>query len=226
MDNWLQKEFCCIYWQYSKHCNGCSNGCHRSRTQRTSNLDVREHDQLRRWCWYINISILFTWYRADFSYSNVKILLYWNTAQGLHAQLSCSGWTHQLKVQSSVLHCSIGLGELDRGPVGDSSLSDSTTQTLAPGRVPTSLFDVSASGLVTDGVPATSGQQNSCAATAAATDIMQLLRVHERRGLSSHGLKTTLSRFELFSVCLYDLWLRYLKRFGVLGQSHMIRLNG
>ena len=89
-------------------------------------------------------------------------------------------------------HCSTGLGELDRGPVGDSSsLPDSTTQTLAPGRVPTSLLDASGSNLGTDGMQSASGQQSSTAA-AAATDIMQLLRVHERRGLGSHGPKTAL----------------------------------
>uniref|UniRef100_A0A5K3F0T6 HTH TFE/IIEalpha-type domain-containing protein n=1 Tax=Mesocestoides corti TaxID=53468 RepID=A0A5K3F0T6_MESCO len=95
---------------------------------------------------------------------------------------------------------SSGLGELDRGAAtgnasGGSAKLDPTTQTLAPGRVPTSLHDTSNS---TDG-PQTSNQQNSSSSAnnanvTSASDIMQLLRVHERRGLGSHGPKSALNR--------------------------------
>lgn len=101
---------------------------------------------------------------------------------------------YMLNTISSLLS-RLGLGELDRGPTNDpSSAFDSTTQTLAPGRVPTNLLDPSSSS-TPDGAQSSSGLQNSTSTAAAisASDIMQLLRVHERRGLGIHGPKTALS---------------------------------
>ncbi|VDO00419.1 unnamed protein product [Rodentolepis nana] len=94
-----------------------------------------------------------------------------------------------------------GIGELKSG--GQTTSSNTTTstfpvqppepatQTLAPGRVPTNLVDNSRGGQDGGQSSANSNSHNS----AMSSDIMQLLRVHERRGLESHGPKTALSMF-------------------------------
>ncbi|BHF67331.1 General transcription factor IIE subunit 1 [Sparganum proliferum] len=93
-----------------------------------------------------------------------------------------------------------GLGELDRGggtasaadSAGSSANVDPITQTLAPGRVPTALHSTPDS---TDNTStAGSGSSQQTAGSSAASNIMQLLIVHERRGLGSHGPKSAQNR--------------------------------
>ncbi|KAL5107638.1 General transcription factor IIE subunit 1 [Taenia crassiceps] len=124
--------------------------------------------------------------------STVTIVLDAPTISNIAAPKERPIWMSESTIDSGL---GVGLGELDRGPANDpSSVSDSTTQTLAPGRVPTSLLDPSSS--TPDGTQSSSGLQNSTSSVAAtsASDIMQLLRVHERRGLGIHGPKTALNR--------------------------------
>ncbi|EUB63905.1 General transcription factor IIE subunit 1 [Echinococcus granulosus] len=125
--------------------------------------------------------------------STVTIVLDAPTSSNVSAPKERPIWMSESTIDSGL---GAGLGELDRGPTGDpSSTSDSTTQTLAPGRVPTSLLDPSSSS-APDGAQSSSGLQNSTSNVSAisASDIMQLLRVHERRGLGIHGPKTALNR--------------------------------
>ncbi|VDK22483.1 unnamed protein product [Taenia asiatica] len=125
--------------------------------------------------------------------STVTIVLDAPTSSNVTAPKERPIWMSESTIDSGL---GAGLGELDRGPTNDpSSASDSTTQTLAPGRVPTSLLDPSSSS-TPDGAQSSSGSQNSTsnAAAISASDIMQLLRVHERRGLGIHGPKTALNR--------------------------------
>ncbi|KAG5444156.1 General transcription factor IIE subunit 1 [Clonorchis sinensis] len=99
---------------------------------------------------------------------------------------------------------SAGLGDLDRGPgvhplstpmhttdaaftpaVGASvTLSDSLTQTLTPGRVPTGFSTLGATSLKETSSDASGSTNPTSSATSG--DIMQLLLIHERRGISSH----------------------------------------
>ncbi|VDP92051.1 unnamed protein product [Echinostoma caproni] len=71
-----------------------------------------------------------------------------------------------------------------------SSSSESVTQTLAPGRVPTG-FSTSSGGSSTglSSVPNTDSQSTNAVsgATATSNDIMQLLLVHERRRMTNQG---------------------------------------
>ncbi|KAM3174466.1 hypothetical protein ACTXT7_010484 [Hymenolepis weldensis] len=93
-----------------------------------------------------------------------------------------------------------GIGELKSGEQSTTSSTaasmpsiqpaEPATQTLAPGRVPTNLTD-NCRGGQDGGQSSTNSNSHNSAISA---DIMQLLRVHERRGLESHGPKTALNR--------------------------------
>ncbi|OON18574.1 TFIIE alpha subunit, partial [Opisthorchis viverrini] len=99
---------------------------------------------------------------------------------------------------------STSLGDLDRGPgvhplstpihTTDNAftpamgagvtLSDSLTQTLTPGRVPTGFSTLGATSLKETSSDASGSANPTSSATSG--DIMQLLLIHERRGISSH----------------------------------------
>ncbi|KER22542.1 hypothetical protein T265_14828, partial [Opisthorchis viverrini] len=64
------------------------------------------------------------------------------------------------------------------------TLSDSLTQTLTPGRVPTGFSTLGATSLKETSSDASGSANPTSSATSG--DIMQLLLIHERRGISSH----------------------------------------